>query len=456
MQAKAPVRLVAASNAWVAPPSDLNSETALLGSLLLGNCKLEDVEDLVEQEMFVVRMHARTWQAIRGLASKDRSYGFREVLALLKTTDHSETELLEFVDIIKGGDWGMGSKPARQYAEAVRLAWLARRARDAATKLGAHADHARETLGEALEAASTSIREIAADMTPCAAGVGIKAAMLEFAQNLAKPATMGLSIGLPRANTLLGGLAPKQTTLIAARTSVGKSALSLQASLDDARAGHGVLYVSLEMTPQVLALRALSHLACVDGKRIRAKTLDQSQWARVVAASRELQELPIVLNASQSMTIVEIAALATETHRAMRRDGKALRLIVLDHVGLVKARADLAKANREQQVAEVSRTLRTLAERFDCHVLGCAQINRGAEQRQGDAKRPMLHDLRDSGALEQDADNIVLIHRPRDAQQMFLPVPAEVVVAKNRHDGELGVITCDFDGPTQTFRELHS
>lgn len=453
---KSPLRIVSSNTPPPPPPSDLESEQALLGSLLSGDSKLEDTEDLVDEEMFTLAVHADAYHAAKLQRDASQTYGILEVLSILRASGAPEQDAQSLLDACRHHAWTIGKSAARTYAMAIRVAWLARRAREVAIELGAFADHRRDKLEDAIEKAAEGLRAVASGFSQSGAGVTAKDAAVAYATRLAKPPTGGLRTGMRDLDGILGGLMPKQTSIVAARTSVGKSALSLQASLAVAAEGHGVLYLSFEMTPESLMGRAVSHLGQVDGNDLRERRFDSTSIGRASAALGKLQrELPIVMNASQSMSLADILALVTDTHRGMRRDGRELKLVVVDHIGLVKPRADLAKQGREQQVAEVSRSIRGIAERFDCHVLACCQINRSAEKRQGAEKRPQMHDLRDSGSIEQDADAIILVHRARDASGLFLPAPAEIVVAKNRINGGLGMVRARFDGAFQTFTEVY-
>lgn len=454
MQARAHLRLVPAAET-AAPPEDIAAERALIGSLLAGDSKLEDVEDLVNRDMFAVQIHAVAWGAMTIQRDSGDSYGFVETRSLLVESGHTADEVRDIEKAYREHSWTIGGKASRGYAEAVRTAWNARRVREVATELGAYADYRRGELDAAMEKAADSLRTIASDMAPNGGTVSMSDAALLWAKQLMAAPAESMTMGLRELDEVTGGMRRKQTTIIGARTSVGKSALSLQAALATAQAGHGVLCLSLEMTPEVMCQRAVAHLAQVDGKRLQAKCFDARELGRVQDALKLLKGgMPIQLNASQSMSLAEILALVTATHRAMRRNGQSLGLVVVDHIGLVRPAGELVKASREQQVATVSRSLRGIAERFDCHVIGCCQVNRGSERRQGAEKRPQLHDLRDSGSVEQDADMVVLIHRGRDTSGLFLAQPAEIVVAKNRVNGQLGMVKAEFDAPMQTFGEV--
>lgn len=454
MQAKLSHLRLLPPASFVLPAEDIVAERALLGSLMAGDSKLEDVEQLVHEDMFAVNMHRVAWAAMVIQRDSGDTYGFVEVRSLLAASNFTTDQVGDIVDAFRDHVWTVGAKAARAYAESVRRAWCARRAREVCTELGAMADHRREGLEDAIDKAGEDLTAIRNEMALCGAETDLQSALLTWGAKLSKPPTATLPTGIRGLDEVTGGLARKQTTIIGARTSVGKSALALQMALAAAEADHGVLYVSMEMTPEVLVQRAISHLAQVDGTDLRRRSLDATQYGRINGAAKLIRGMALSLNASQSLSLAEILSLATDTHRSMRRRGKVLGLVVVDHIGIIRPRADSGKISREQQISEVSRSLRGIAERLDCHVIACCQVNRSSEKRQGAEKRPQLHDLRESGSIEQDADVVALIHRPRDAAGLFLPTPAEIVIAKNRVNGELGMVRASFDGGTQTFTEV--
>jgi replicative DNA helicase len=183
----------------------------------------------------------------------------------------------------------------------------------------------------------------------------------------------------------------------------------------------------------------------VNGRLIRRKLLTEYDRAKLACAAEEMRKIPVYFAQSQSQTLLSVGALATNLSTKLAAMGQRLVLIVIDHIGLLKPSAKIEK--RHEQVAESSRGLRYLAEQHGCHVMALAQIKRAAEERKGSDKMPKLYDLKESGSLEEDADNVILLHRERDDQGMFVKgVPAWCSVAKQRND-DLGIFRLKYDAP---------
>ena len=174
----------------------------------------------------------------------------------------------------------------------------------------------------------------------------------------------------------------------------------------------------------------------MDASKIRRGTLSSDESSRIFAEVEKLYRMPLYFLDKQQQSMMTIYAGATKLAAKLARDGKKLALIVVDHIGLVMPSSNAsAKRNREQEVAEASRGLRFLASEFHCHVFGLAQIGRDAAKRKGTDSMPQLHELRESGSLENDADNVLILHREFDAHNMPVPnVPAKLAVAKSRND----------------------
>ncbi len=280
---------------------------------------------------------------------------------------------------------------------------------------------------------------------------GLGAFAAEAVADLAEYARRGLAItGVPTGfqdlDMLTAGLHPGQLIIIAARPAVGKTSLALSIALHAAHEGTHVLMVSLEMAGKELAKRAVSMESGVDASKVRVGALNEAEWEAVIAASRGLENVPFELSDLPSMDIDTLRAHA----RQLRRKGR-LDLLVVDYIQIMKGNG---KVGREQQIAEISRGLKTLSMELEIPVIALSQLNREVEKRVN--KRPMLSDLRESGSLEQDADVVIFVHR----EEVFNPdTPdkgiAELIVAKQRA-GSTGDIRVRFDGLTTAFRELET
>lgn len=217
----------------------------------------------------------------------------------------------------------------------------------------------------------------------------------------------GLPTGLGMVDDMLAGLQPGDLYLLGARPAMGKTALALNITQAAAQAGaHGLIF-SVEMSRFGLIDRMVAGDGRVNSRRLQAADLDTAHWVRVAAATTRLAELPIWIDDDSTVTIADIRSRARRWRS--REAAKQKALVVVDYAQLVEAAEKRQKANREQEVSEVSRNLKLMAKELECPVLALAQLNRGLESRED--KRPKQSDLRDSGSLEQDADVIAFLYR---------------------------------------------
>ena len=255
--------------------------------------------------------------------------------------------------------------------------------------------------------------------------------------------TTGRTTGFKSLDELLGGYGDGQMITLAARPAMGKTSLGLGmlvAAGKDlvARDEEGVcLFVSIEMPRVEIVRRVLSQLTGVTEAELKSpSSLSQETMDRVSAVGNELAHLPIYIH-DATYWLHDLKSLLYRT----RLKHKRLRLVVIDYLQLMRAKLDRRDANREQEVAEVSRSIKSFAKEFKCPILALAQLNRGCETRPGKNKRPMLADLRESGSLEQDSDVVMFIYRDevynKETEDKGI---AEVIVAKQR------------SGPTDTVR----
>ncbi|HEX6984816.1 MAG TPA: replicative DNA helicase, partial [Planctomycetaceae bacterium] len=241
----------------------------------------------------------------------------------------------------------------------------------------------------------------------------------------------GLTTGFTDLDAKTNGFQPSELIILAARPSMGKTALVCNFAEAIAASGHGVLIFSLEQSKLELAERFLCIRAQVDGHRLRSGLLDEAERHRLMVASSELNEMPLFIDDRPGRTVSQISAIARRLKRQHR-----LGIVIVDYLQLVEP--EDKKAPREQQIAYISRRLKFIAKELDIPVIALAQLNRGVELRED--KRPRLADLRESGAIEQDADLISFLHRPSAYDPEDRPGEAEVIIAKHR-SGPTGIVT---------------
>lgn len=263
----------------------------------------------------------------------------------------------------------------------------------------------------------------------------------------------GLMTGFASLDAILDGVRPQNLAILAARPGIGKTALALNVARNAAKAGTPVLFFSLEMSAAEIYSRLISMEAGAPLKGLCYEG-EGSDMGSVLEGAREaLASLPLHVNDSAVMTLGQIRAIASRKVSELRREGDCTPLVVVDYLQLVRGSA--AAETRAVEVGEVSRGLKALAKDLEIPVLALSQLNRAIEARA--TKKPQLSDLRESGAIEQDADIVMFLDRSVDEEEAadgFRPGlgEARVIVAKHRN-GECGTTSLTFDGPTTSFKD---
>jgi replicative DNA helicase len=239
---------------------------------------------------------------------------------------------------------------------------------------------------------------------------------------------------------MTSGFQPSELIIVAARPSMGKTAFCLNIATQAAVDGFGVAVFSLEMSKEALVQRMLCAEARVDSQAVRRGTLKDPDFTRLARAAGILQSCPVWIDDSPALTLLEMRSKA----RRLKVEND-VRLIVVDYLQLM--RSPEYSENRVQEISDISRSLKGLARELDIPVIALSQLSRASEQRGGE-RRPILSDLRDSGAIEQDADVVIFIHRPEmyqkeDSEGNSLQGIAEVIVGKHRN-GPTGTVDLYF------------
>lgn len=419
-------------------------ECATLGAILRWPSALDDVAAFLRAEHFRTDAHQKLYRALLAL------HGQRPV-DLVTLAEHLR-ESGELADV--GGAaylarlWGGSATGANAeyYARSVRDAYLRRTLGHLARDMAREAESPSMSASEALEAFERALWALSEDgraggeATPLEDDFGECLRVLE--QD--RPVGAGVATGFTDLDALLAGLQPQQLCLVGARPSVGKTGWALTAARHLAqKEGVPVLFVSLEQSRSELANRYLSGSAGVDSQHLRQGRLSHEEAERVWRAVQLAKGLPLYVSDFPQQTPTQIAALA---RREVRRRG--IQCVFIDYLQLITP--EDKKAQRYEQVGQISRRLKALAREMNLPVIALAQLNRSVEN----AKRePRLSDLRESGSLEADADVVLLLHRDEDATGNIIPV--DVIVGKNRN-GPRGRITLAFNAPSVTFENFQS
>jgi replicative DNA helicase len=408
------------------PLQATDAEVSLLGAAMSGYPELDDLIATVEAADFYNPFHEAVWDAIcrvHHAGNKPDPISVRLALADAEVK-HDPARLLDFVSMVPFA--AQAPYYATQVAEAAGL----RRIQTAGVKvqqigstpgdLEEKQERARQTIDDAIRGKTLTRARTLADLLP---------GVIDTAQN---GQTAVLGTGWADLDRLIGGLAPGRLVLVGARPGVGKSVMGTNLALHFAHHHeHAVLLASMEMPEDEVGQRILAAYAQVNLTGLQMGTTDERSWARIAEHTERLASLPITIDDAPSQTISAIRRAA----RNVQRQRDDLALIVVDYLQLVQP-SD-SRANRAEQVTEISRGLKLLARETGACVVAMAQVNReGAKNADG---RPRLTDLREGG-VENDADQVILMHQPDEE------IPElEVFVDKNRH-GPKGVARLQIQG----------
>ena len=431
------------------PPQHLDSEKALLGSIMLRTESLFEITDILIPESFYAEKHRVIYSAMLALHRK------REPIDMLTlATKLEEKNELERI----GGRTYLGelsqsvpsSANAKHYAEIVRKKHIMRTLISAADHISEIGYRESDELEQMLDEAERKIFAVT-NISSRQGTIKIKDALMEAWDRLEKihqagEGMRGVSTGFKSLDNLLSGFQKSDLIILAARPSVGKTSLALDIARR-AAVEHGVPVgiFSLEMSHQQLIDRMLAAQSSVDAWRLRTGKLSQeTEFSYIREALDLLAKAPIFINDEPSLNIMQMRS-------AVRRlkSEHNLGLVVVDYLQLMTPLRQTD--SMVQQITEISRSLKVLAKELDIPVLALSQLSRAVEQRGG---KPRLSDLRDSGSIEQDADVVMFIHRDdKTNENSDKPGIAEIMVEKHRN-GPTGRIELFFDDKRTTFREI--
>lgn len=423
------------------PPHDRLAERSVLGALLTSRQALADVQDTgLTGRDFYSPTHELVYEACMSLAGRGDPVDVLTVVAELRlagtlTRVGGPVAVSELVgELVTAANAGY-------YARSVASLAVLRRLADAGVRITqlAHVGVDGHGGGSAEDAATAAWTELQ-QATTGAGGIQVRT----FA-DVAEAAfdAIGRHRHTPTPwstlNHLIGGWSPTYLYGLGARPGQGKTVVAAQAAIEIARGGPGhdplgAAYYTFEMSGERLYHRALAYESAVDGAKLRTGDLSDAEWRALAKADEHLKGLPFVVQDSAGWTMAQVRAHARAAHRR-----RPLGLVVVDHVGRVKASVGGRAQSREQQVAENAHVLLDLAHELDCAVLMVTQLNRQPTQRAD--PRPVAADVRESDVIEQNCDVLMLMHR--DVEKA--PDDLVVLVAKNR-DGVLAPVTLEFRG----------
>lgn len=417
------------------PLYDQAAEEALLGAIVIRNDALDDVADLVSPEDFGRDHHQRIFSAMQALGRTGQVIDAVTLSAQLAR--QGDLEEVGRPAIYALGNGVPRSANAQAYAAAIRDKALLRRVRAQAQQLLAAADAEDADAVSLLEQAEQAIFSLRTAHTPgdWVSADSLAMDLTPMIQQLAqtREGVTGLATGFLDLDRLTRGLQPGNLVLVGARPAVGKTAFALQMALHAAKRTP-VAFFSLEMDPTALGLRAVSALASLDGWRLLSGRLSDRDYTLAGEGVSRLGLSQMWFDDSPYLSPVQARS---KLRRLKAKHG--LGLVVIDYLQLMAPLPEHRKENRTTQVSGISRALKLMAREFQVPFLVLAQLNRGLER--AAEKRPQLSDLRESGALEQDADVVCLLHRPElyEPERPELKGIAEVILAKQRN-GPVGAV----------------
>ena len=419
----------------------LEAEQSVLGALLLESSAYDLIGGKLTAESFADPRHRAVYESAASLAVAGKSTDLVSVWELLGQRGKQEQAGgLEYLNALS--QCVVTARNAGRHAEIVADRALKR-------ALVAAAQQALEIAGEA-GPVSEKLDEIAALFGGLERGTLSKAprllgdVMLErtaaYEEMASGDRIAGWSTGVPQLDRRLGGgLKPGKLIILAARPSVGKSSFSMSMLSSVGRVGYPCLFLSQEMENDELADRSISSIGHVDQEHIQAGKFEGDDWSRIIKAVEGARGMPLYIDDQPALTLADV--------RAKARSIKGLKVLVLDYLQLCSS--GLKGENRNAQIEEISRGLKALAKQLGICIVALSQLNREVEKRPG--RRPILSDLRDSGAIEQDADAVLFLWPVKESDDS----PIRIVgldVAKIR-GGRKGAFCLNFDGALQQWLE---
>lgn len=413
------------------PPQSLEAEVSVLGGVLLENEALNRALEVVNEGDFYREAHRQIFSALLHLYERNEPADLITLSEVLKKRD-----ALEEVGGIEYLNFLVNSVPTAAniayYAKIIKEKSILRKLINRATEIINLGFGDAGDVDESLDRAERLIFEISEDrVRPSFFHIkDIIKASFKTIENLyeKKQLITGVPTGFTKLDDLTSGLQPSDLIIVAGRPSMGKTALALNITQHAAiEGGIPSAIFSLEMAKEQLALRLLCSEAKVDAHRLRGGFLSETDWPKLTRAAGSLSEAPIFIDDTPGLTVLEM--------RAKSRRLKAehnLGLVVVDYLQLMRGRAN--SETREQEISDISRSLKALAKELRLPVIALSQLNRKVEDR-GD-RRPQLADLRESGAIEQDADVIIFLYRDEvynRSEDNPHKGKAEIIVGKQRN-----------------------
>lgn len=430
------------------PPSNVEAEQSILGGILINNDALNQVVDVVSPDDFYREAHAALFEGMVALYDRGEPIDIVTLSQFLQKKDRLEkvggldyiASLVEAVSTSAG---------IGHHAGIVKDLSIRRKLIQQCSSIADSCFQPWQETDDLLDMAEQSIFDIAEERVnegfqPLKEVITGSFKKLESIAEFEGYIT-GVPTGFNDFDRLTAGLQPSDLIIVAGRPSMGKTALALNLGYNATlKSGKGIAVFSLEMSKLQLGIRLLGMDAGIDASKLRTGFLRDSDWEHLLESANRLSELPIYIDDSLAVTVLEMKA---KCRRLKKRQD--LGLVIVDYLQLVQGRK--SAESRQLEISEISRSLKALAKELNVPVMALSQLNRKVEDRPN--KRPQLADLRESGAIEQDADVIVFIYRdevynPNSEENKNI---AEIIIAKQRN-GPTGALKLYFQKELTLFR----
>ena len=420
------------------PPQNIEAEQSVLGAMLIDKEAIAKATEILSAEDFYREAHRVIFSAMLEIYNKNEAVDMITVTDILRRDNNLE-DVGGIAYITSLANVVLTAANVKYHAEIVAEKSVLRQLVKVSTEIAAMGYEANDEVGVLLDTAESRILEISnrkkrADFTP------ISAVLMDSVQNIEKllnnkGGLTGIPTGFNDLDKLTSGLHPSDFIILAARPSMGKTALALNIVQNVALRAHkrvggdprSVAFFSLEMSKEQLVNRMLCAEANIDSQRLRIGEMKEDDWTHLWDACDVMSKAKIYIDDTAGITVMDMRS------RARRLKAEhGLDLIVVDYLQLMQGSGKRnTSGDRQQEVSEISRSLKALARELDVPVLALSQLSRGVEARQ--VKRPMLSDLRESGSLEQDADIVAFLYREDYYNPETENKHTELIIAKHRN-----------------------
>jgi replicative DNA helicase len=440
------------AEAFKVPPHSVEAEQSVLGGLMLDNAAWDQIADRVGEDDFYIYDHRMVFQAIGELAEKNQPFDIVTLTDRLeRRKDLSDPSALAYLATLAKDTPSAAN--IRAYADIVRERSVLRQLISVGTEIADSAFNAKgRDSRELLDEAEQRVFRIADAGSRTRQGFkSIKTLLKSTVEQIdvlfeKDDAITGLPTGFTEFDEMTSGLQGGDLVIVAGRPSMGKTSFALNmAQYSAVKQQAPVAVFSMEMPGEQLAMRMLSSLGRIDQHRLRTGKLAEEDWPRLSSAVSMLTDVPLFIDDSAALNPTELRARS----RRLKREHD-LALIVIDYLQLMQTAS--SSENRATEISEISRSLKALAKELHVPVIALSQLNRSLEQRPN--KRPVMSDLRESGAIEQDADLIAFIYRDEvyneDSPDKGI---AEIIIGKQRN-GPIGTVRLTFLGQFTSFENF--